>query len=395
VARIRLLFVLNGAAIAAFGPFASVILEGRGFSATQIGLIFAVTSLAYVASVSGWGHLGDVVLGRARALRIAILGAAALLSVFSLQLPLGLLAVAYVGYAVCNGAVGPLSDALAVNALRDPGRQYGKVRAFASGSFTVWAIVFGLLYGQAGYWPASFVFVALAVAIAVLAGLLPDLGRATLSVRRRGGAIREVLAIQPALPRILVAIALAYVGVFAGFTFLSLRIVALGGGPPEVALSSAVSAAAEVGAMVLASRLVPVIGLRALFAAASLLYTVAFVLWAVLASPTAIIASRLISGAGFSGLWIASVMAVQTLLPSRLQGSGQALISMTTAGFAAFIANVVGGVLYAGSGPAVLFGASAVFGLAGAVAGWLTFPRRGARRFVEPVAEAVAEPVLA
>ncbi len=189
MARIRLLFILNGAAVAAFGPFASVILEGRGFAPAQIGLISAITSVAFVLSVSGWGHLGDVVLGRARALRVAILGAAALLAVFTLPLPLGLVALVYVGYAACNGAVGPLSDALAVNALRDPGRQYGKVRAFASGSFTVCAVVFGLLYGLVGYWPAGIVFVAIAIAIAVLAGRLPDLGRATLqraAARRRG-----------------------------------------------------------------------------------------------------------------------------------------------------------------------------------------------------------------
>ena len=384
MARIRLLFVFNGIAIAAFGPFAAVILEGRGFTTAQIGLLIALTSILSVVSITGWGHLGDVVLGRARALRIAILGAAAMLAVFMLPLPLGAVAVFYVAFAACNGAVGPLSDALAVNAMRDPGRQYGKVRAFASASFTVAAVAFGLLYGQVGYWPSGVLFVAFAIAIAVLAGRLPDLGRARLTTGRRGGAIREVLTLQPALPKVLLAVGLAHVGVFAGFTFLSLRIVSLGGGPPEIALSSAVAAAAEVGAMVLASRLVPRVGLRTLFTVSSLLYTVAFLLWAVLASPVAIIASRLISGAGYSGLWIASVMAIQTLLPPRLQGSGQALISLTTAGLAAFVANVVGGLLYANQGPEALFGISAAFGVAGAIAGWLAFPRRGAKRYVEP-----------
>ncbi len=384
MARIRLLFLLNGIAIAAFAPFASVILADRGFETAQIGLLSALVSVAFVLSISAWGHLGDVVLGRARALRIAVLGAAALLALFMLPLHPAVVGLLYVAYAACNGAVGPLSDALAVNAMRDPGRQYGKVRALASASFTVAAVAFGLLYGVAGYWPSGVLFVAAAIAIAVNAGGVPDLGRAKLQGSRRGGAVREVLAIQPGLPRVLVAVGLAHVGVFAGFTFLSLRIVELGGGPPEVALSSAVAAAAEVGAMIVASRLVPRIGLRTLFTASSLLYTVAFVLWAVLASPVAIIASRVISGAGYSGLWIASVMAMQTLLPPRLQGSGQALISMTTVGLAAFTANVVGGLLYARSGPEVLFGISALFGLAGALVGWLVFPRRGARRYVEP-----------
>jgi len=307
VTRIRLLFLFNGAGIAVLGPFSSVILSGRGFAPAAIGLVSALTSIAFVVSVSVWGHLGDVVLGRARALRYAILGAAALLVLFLLPLPPALVGATYVAYAACYGAVGPLSDALAVNAMRDPAREYGRVRGGASASFAVAAVAFGLVYGTVGYWPAGIAFLVLAIAIAVTAYGVPDLGRAELTAHRRGGAIREVLVIQPALVPILVAVGLAHVGVFAGFTFLSLRIVELGGGAPEVALSSSVAAAAEVAAMVAASRLVPRIGLRALFVGAVALYVLAFGLWAVLTSPVAIIASRAISGAGYSGLWIASV----------------------------------------------------------------------------------------
>jgi PPP family 3-phenylpropionic acid transporter len=390
VTRIRLLFLLNGAGIAVLGPFTSVILSGRGFAPAAIGLVSALTSLAYVLSVSVWGHLGDVVLGRARALGYAILGAAGLLVAFLLPLPPPLIAAAYVAYAACYGAVGPLSDALAVNAMRDPAREYGRVRGGSSAAFAVAAVLFGLLYGAVGYWPAGVMFLALAVAIASTARGVPDLGRAKLTAHRRGGAIREALAIQPAMAPILVAVGLAHVGVFAGFTFLSLRIVELGGAAPEVALSSSVAAATEVAAMVVASRLVPRIGIRGLFVGSVALYVVAFGLWAVLTSPVAIVASRVISGAAYSGLWISSVMTVQRLLPPRLQGSGQALVSMTTAGIAACLANVVGGLLYAGGGPAVLFGISAVLAVAGAVVGWATLPARGTRRLSMTGAEAGA-----
>ena len=351
MARIRLLFILNGIAVAAFGPFAAVILESRGFETTQIGLLIAMTSVAAVLSITVWGHIGDVVLGRARTLRIAILGAAALLALFMLPFPLALVACLYVGYAAFNGAVGPLSDALAVNALRDPGRQYGKVRAFASASFTVAAVIFGLLYGRVGYWPSGVLFVVVAVAIAVNAGGLPDLGRATLSSSRRGGAVREVLSIQPALPRVLVAVGLAHVGVFAGFTFLSLRIVALGGGAPEVAL---------------------VVGRRgrrrggrddrgqppraADRATGPVLRLVAAVHGGVPAVGGAGVPARDHRLAADLGDRVRRAVDRERdgdPDPAAVEapGLGQALISMTTAGLAAFTANVVGGLLYASQGP--------------------------------------------
>jgi MFS family permease len=230
VTRIRILFLLNGVAVAVVLPFASVILADRGFSPAAIGLVIALVSVGTVVSVSAWGHLGDVVLGRARAMQVSILAAAGFLLLFALPLPPILVGCAYIAYGACYGAVGPLSDALAVNAMRDPAREYGRVLALTSASFTVASIALGLIYGALGYGPAAVLFAAVAVATAAAGSRVPDLGRAALTAGRRGGAIREALAIQPALPRILLAIGLVYGGMFAGFTFLPLRIVELGGG---------------------------------------------------------------------------------------------------------------------------------------------------------------------
>lgn len=374
-----------GIAVAAFGPFASVVLASRGFDPTAIGIVYAVTSLAYVAAVPAWGHLGDVVLGRSRALRAALVASAAAMLLFVLPLPLVVLGVVYLGYAVSFGATGPLSDALAVNALRDPGRQYGRVRALLSASFTVVAVGFGILYGVLGYGPAPLMFAAAAVGIAVLAGGIPDVRKAALTVHRRGGAAREAMALQPALPRVLIAIGMAHVGVFIGFSFLSLRLVELGGGAPQVALSSATAAAAEVVTMVVIGRVVSRIGLRAMFAVAGMLSAAAFASWSLITVPELVIATRLVSGAGYAGLFIASVTSMQLLLPPRLQGSGQALSSMTTAGVAAFVANVVGGFAYGEVSHQLAFALGAGFAVVGAVLGWLWLPRRGAPRYAEPV----------
>ena len=49
MSAIRLLFILNGVAVAVVLPFASVILADRGFDPAAIGLVIAVTSLVSVA----------------------------------------------------------------------------------------------------------------------------------------------------------------------------------------------------------------------------------------------------------------------------------------------------------------------------------------------------------
>lgn len=374
--RVRLLFMFNGVAVAVFLPFASVILADRGFDPAAIGLVIALTSLGTVFSVSAWGHLGDVVFGRARAMQYAVLASAGFLLLFALPLPAVLVGAAYVAYAACYGAVGPLSDALAVNALRDPAREYGRVRALTSATFAVASVALGILYGVLGYEPAAVLFAVIAVATAIAGWGVPDIARAKLAAGRRGGALREAFAVQPALPRALLAIGLVFTGMYAGFTFLPLRMVELGGGAPEVAAASAVAATVEIGALVAAGRLVPRIGLRTLFGVSGLVYAASLALWGVLPSPETIIASRVISGAGYAGLWIACVMTIQGLLPARLQGTGQSLFSITTTGAAGFLANVAGGLLYADQGATVVFGLSALAGLAGIVVGWSALPHR-------------------
>jgi MFS transporter, PPP family, 3-phenylpropionic acid transporter len=378
VIPVLVLFGLGGASLAAFSPFLSVILAERGFGPPAIGFVAALTSVAFMVTIPAWGHLADVVLGRPSALRFAGLASAASLLVFALPVPPLLLVLAVVGYAAAYAPVASLSDALAVNVLADAARQYGRVRAVTSAAFAAAVVLVGLLYGSVGYGPAPLLFAAAAVGIAVVAGRLPDQDRAALTGRRRGGAFREAFAVQPRLPGILLAIGLAHVGILAAFTFLSLRIVDLGGGAEHVAVAAAVAATTEVVAMIAAGRLARRIGLRTMFTGATLLHVVSFVLWMVLPTPELIIISRAVSGAAFAGTWIGSVLVMQVVLPRSLQATGQGLYGATAFGVAALVANVLGGIVYGSLGSSVLFGIVAALGLAGAVVAWWTFPGRGA-----------------
>ncbi|MGO9207701.1 MAG: MFS transporter [Candidatus Limnocylindrales bacterium] len=74
---LRGLYLIVGVLGGVLLPFVPVILSQRGFSAPQIGLLMALTAVGYVVGMPAWGHLGDVVLGRRRALQVAVLGSAA------------------------------------------------------------------------------------------------------------------------------------------------------------------------------------------------------------------------------------------------------------------------------------------------------------------------------
>jgi MFS family permease len=185
------------------------------------------------------------------------------------------------------------------------------------------------------------------------------------------------LRVQPRLRGVLLAVLLVNIGIIAGFTFLPLRMVALGGSPSDVALIASVGAFAEIPAMLVAGAVAARIGLRGLVAGSAFLYAACFVAWAVLDSPALIIATRFASGFAFAGLWVGAVLTMAVLLPPRLQATGQGLYQVTGFGIAAVVANLVGGQVYASLGASALFGGAAVLGVAAAILAVLVFPRAG------------------
>lgn len=384
---IRAVFLANGISLGVFFPFTAVILAVRGFSAVEIGMISAIQAAAFTLAVPVWGHLADVVLGRRNALAISALTAAGAVLLAGAPIPALAVAACFVAFSLFESGWGPLGDALAVNAVHDHARDYARVRLLSSVGFATASAAVGLLYDRAGYGPAFVLCAGTAVGLAAAARLTPDVPRANLAAeapgKTRGGSMAVALRVQPRLRGVLLVLLLVHIGIIAGFTFLPLRIVELGGSPSDVALSASLSAFGEIPAMLLTAAIAARVGLRGLMAGSALLYAACFAAWAVLDSPALIVATRFASGVAFAGLWVGAVLTMAVLLPPRLQATGQGLYQLTGFGVAAFVANFVGGQVYASLGSAALFAGAAVLAVAAAIIALAVFPHADASHIVE------------
>ncbi len=380
---LRAVFLLNGAALGVFYPFIAVLLADRGVPPAGIGVVMAASSAAFTLAVPAWGHVADVVLGRRRALAVAAAGAAAFVLLAGTPAALAVVVVGFVGFSTFESAWGPLGDALAVNAITDHGREYGRIRLLSSIGFAVVATLAGFLYDGTGYGPAFVLCAVLAVLLSGAAFFVPDVARADLAAvgdgMARGGSFGVALRIQPRLRLVLASLFLVHVGMIAGFTYLPLHLVALGGGPSDVALLASVSAFAEIPAMLAVGGLATRVGIRGVIVGSIVLYTACFAAWIVLASPALIIATRVATGFAFAGLWVGSVLTMAVLLPPRLQATGQGLYQLTAFGIAAVVANVGGGIVYGALGAGVLFAIATALGVAAGAVAFAAFPRTGAR----------------
>jgi PPP family 3-phenylpropionic acid transporter len=386
VIALRVLSLSLGLAIGVFVPFISVILASRGFGPAQIGLAASLGAIGFTVAVPVWGHLADVRLGRPRTLQVCALGGAVAVVTLLRDWPMAVIVGIFVVYWVFSSSWQPLSDAIAVNALRARGGSYERIRLLTSLTFAIGAIGAGFLYDRTGY-DASYVLLAVTASlIALTAAFVPDVARADLAAHRartatptrtwRFGSADVALRVAPRLGLVLLVVGILHIGIIESYTFLSLRIVELGGSPSVVALSAGISAFTEVPSMLVAGWIAIRVGLRGLFVVGAIAYSVAFLSWAVLDSTNLILASRVLTGFAFASVIVAVVLTIATLLPADLQATGQALFQTTAFGIAAIIANVLGGLLYSTAGHGAVFGLAAVLAVVAAIGGWLVLPRR-------------------
>jgi PPP family 3-phenylpropionic acid transporter len=387
VRSLQLLYLLFGALVGVLFPFVSVILETRGFSAAEIGVVLSLTAVAYTAVLPAWGHVGDVVLGRRRTLQAAAVGTGLSALWFGAPLPAVFVAAGLVACSVLQSGLGMLADAVTVNALADRPDRFGRYRLIASAAFAVSTVAAGLLFDRAGYQPAFLLAAALGLLMGAGTASLPDAPRARLSDYAAGpgrrlstrwfGSLGTAVRISPRLMGVMVAVVLVNLGVVASFTFLPLRLVEIGGAPSVIALSAALSAVFEIPSMLAASRVAGRVGLRGLFAIGCLSYGVAFATWVVLAEPGLIVASRVFTGIGYGSMTVSAVLTVGALLPDRLQASGQALYAMSAMGIAAILANLAGGFVFGALGYGWVFGLGSAAALGAALVAWRYMPARG------------------
>jgi MFS family permease len=418
-----LLYLAQGATTAFLSPFIAVILRERGLDAATIGAIMAIAAIGLVVSVPIWGHVGDAILGRRRTLGLCVaIAAAVALGIGSPVTGLALAALV-VAFSFSQGASLGLTDALAVGVLTDPHRQYGRVRMMASLSFAVTSISVGVLYDRTGFPAASLLYVCGALAMfgalvrtrgsspnralahgvgpaamgheqihdPVGAGVQPHAGAGSSEPRTasRFGSTGLAFAVQPRLLGVLAAVFLVYFAVVVSSTFVSLRIVSLGGQASDVALYFGISAFAEIPTLLVAARLASRLGLRGLFSVSAIGFAAAFLSWTVLDNPGAIVATRLVTGPCFAGLTVAMVLTIGEILPANLQTTGQTLFQGTAGGVASVAGNSIGGLIAGSAGFPVLFLVCAAVLVAGAAVGWLVLPRNVTRLPQPPVIDEV------
>jgi len=388
---VQVLFILFGVVIAAFFPFLSLFLDGKGLTAGQIGVVIAGMALARVLSSPVWGHLADTTIGRRTALQIGTLGGSvAALALFAAR---GYEATFVAAFALAGVAatMAPNVDAIALEHLGDERMSdYGRIRGWESLSYAATCLVVGALLEQAGVRWSMVIYALGGVAVFVwsVLALAPDRPEHK-AEHGRLGAVGAVFREAPRFWVFLLAMLFVWTGFNAAWNFIGLKIAQGGGGPLLVGLGAALGGLVEVPVMRRSSRFTRRVGLRPVYVAGCVVYATGFLLWGLVGSPTIVSLLTVFEGVGFALLFTSAVVAIGRMLPSTLYSTGQSLAFTVGFGIAPILGAGVGGWVFDRFGTVILYLGASVLALVGGAVAWSAL---SAPSLAHPIPD--VEPVL-
>ncbi|WP_422037888.1 MFS transporter [Roseibium sp.] len=167
-ARVAALFACHFFGFGLFLPFFPLVLEFRGVSAAEIGFILGAGTIARIAASPLLSNIADRTDQRRLSILIySIIGAGFIALIY---LPGGLIlaGTAMIGYMVIKAPILPLSDAYALDAARNTGADYARMRLWGSVGFVLANLAGGALAAESTAW----LIVTLTVAASVATGFV-------------------------------------------------------------------------------------------------------------------------------------------------------------------------------------------------------------------------------
>ncbi len=148
-------------------------MEFRGLSAAEIGLILGIGTIARTVASPILSNIADWTSQRRLSILVYSTIGAGFISLFFLPGGVFLLGGAVIGYMVIKAPVLPLSDAYALDAARNTGADYARMRLWGSVGFVLANLAGGSLAGEQGSWMIVSLTIAASLATGIVVLSLP------------------------------------------------------------------------------------------------------------------------------------------------------------------------------------------------------------------------------
>jgi len=391
VVRPAIVYALLFGAVAAYAPYISVYLRSTGLDLETVGVLVALQAAVSLVAAPAWGAIadrrGDV---RAPVLVASLIAAAAAILLATVSGPL-LIAGSIVLLATGMAGIIPMVDSRAVRLVGRRDR-FGRARAWGSAAFIVIAFATGAAIGRFGPVGMFALYAPLLVATGVAAFALLRLpgddhrGRSPETRSRGGGTLSALSAFslttiveairQPIIGRFFVGSVIVWTAFATLQTFVSLRVVQLGGDATAVGATWSLGALVEIPLMFAFPNLARRFGVERLLMVGAIAFALRAAGVALVSSPWLVVAVSPLAGVAFAFFYVGTVTWVAGALPRHVQATAQGIFTGTAVSIGAIGGAIIGGVIAGTISLPALFGVAAVGHALGAIVVWQAIGRR-------------------
>jgi MFS transporter, PPP family, 3-phenylpropionic acid transporter len=338
---------------AALGPFEALYFQQRGLSGDQIGLLMGFIPLVMLLASPFWTGVADATRRHKTVLLGALLTVAVLSASIPAIRPLGWLFAVVGLFAFFAAPIMPLADSATLSMLGGDSVRYGRIRIWGTLGWGLAGPFVGALLQRWGLAWAFWIYAATLCLLLVPGSQLvfrqAQAGTPFLQGARRLLADRRWLFF-------LFLVVVGGIGFSASNNYLAMLMDSLGGSQTLTGVAMTVSILSELPMMFFSYLLLNRLKSRGLFILAVAVSAARCLLYAVIGTPTGLIAVQVVHGLASPALMVAGVNYAAENAPPGLEATAQGVFSGVLMGVGGILGNLLGGMLIERFGPAGMFG---------------------------------------
>lgn len=335
--------------IGCFSPFIVLFLMHRNVSATMIGFILMLNSLASLIAQPLWGMISDKIRSVKKVFFICISVSTAILMTMPFNSNLTLLTIIFPLLMLFFSPMSPLLDSWTIQGIKSqPSKSYGSVRLWGSIGYSIVVVILGKLINNLSINSIFVSFGIMSVITVVLCYNFEDPKSLTMGDDQKKPLTFKELKVGRLFKNyyyvtFLVLSFLLFMTLSSVNSFLPELMKQVGGNDALLGLSFAVSAFSEAPVLYLSKILIKKYKPLPLILSAVLVYTLRLFIYSIAKSPFVVIFAQSLQGLSY-GLFLAgSIYYIDYLAPDELKSTAQTTGNAIFFGLSGMIGNYATG----------------------------------------------------
>lgn len=373
-ARLSGYYFFYYATVGAFMPYWSPYLEARGFTATQIGIAFAMGGIARAAMPFLWGWLGDHSGRRIQLVRLTSVVSLLLFLLIPFVDGIWAITLAMLAYNLFWQALLSQFETVSMVHLARTGGDYSRVRLWGSVGFVVSVLSLGPLLDLLGILPLPWLVGVMWIGMIVASFLVPETPAVPHDPDVPLAGFGSVLR-RPEVIALLIACLCSQMSFAPYYNFFTLFLERHGHAHGSTGVLWAVAVVAEIVLFIYMTRIMAKVGAKRLLLVALGTTVLRWLLTVWLAdSFIALLLIQTSHALTFGAYHACAMHYVFRLFPVRLQGRGQAIYNASAYGIGGSLGSLGAGAIWDHVRPEATFLIAALIALIGTWIVWKKVP---------------------